>query len=217
MKYVLERGGDAVHAREYGATLDISSPIRRHESVAPSSSTSLSPTIVRRHAVGYRGDADRSLGMLPSASLGEIDAKTKSAARCSSRHARRPISQARASPTDAMISSFGMRCAIPSTWARSAQGRRDRSRAASGLRTADIKSEGTTAASTPDRRRDPQRIAEAARVSADVDRQKRSRSGDGLFRRKAILSAKRVLRAAEIRRRAERLAVDRTIEVFARE
>ena len=41
-----------------------------------------------------------SLGMLPSASLGETDPKTGSARRCTSRcTARRPISPARASPT----------------------------------------------------------------------------------------------------------------------
>ena len=63
-----------------------------------------------------------SLGMLPSASLGAADAQRHAAARCTSRcMARRPTSPARASPTRSPPSPASpCACAIPSTWATTA-------------------------------------------------------------------------------------------------
>ena len=59
-----------------------------------------------------------SLGMLPSASLGELDAKTSGARRCTSRcTVRRPISPARAWPTRSPCwRRSAWRCAIRSIW-----------------------------------------------------------------------------------------------------
>ena len=92
-----------------------------------------------------------SLGMLPSASLGEVDAKTKSATRCTSRcTARRRTSPARLGQSDRDDRLVRDGAALFLRYGRSRrQGRsRDRGGAGQGLRTADIKSEGTTAAST---------------------------------------------------------------------
>ena len=114
-----------------------------------------------------------SLGMLPSASLGEIDAKTKKrSALYEPVHGSAPdiAGKGLANPI-AMISSFGMALRYSFDMGALAD-KLDAAIAAvlaSGLRTADIKSEGTTAASDhADGRSDPEGIAEAARVTTRV-------------------------------------------------
>src|SRR5437899_3679548 len=93
-----------------------------------------------------------SLGMLPSASLGEVDSKTKTRkAMYEPVHGSAPdiAGKALANPI-AMISSFGMALRYSFDMGALAD-KVDAAIAAvlaSGLRTADIKSEGTTAAST---------------------------------------------------------------------
>jgi 3-isopropylmalate dehydrogenase len=93
-----------------------------------------------------------SLGMLPSASLGEVDAKTKKRRSLFEPvHGSAPdiAGQGLANPI-AMISSFGMALRYSFDMGALAD-KVDAAIAAvlaSGLRTADIKSEGTTAAST---------------------------------------------------------------------
>ena len=112
-----------------------------------------------------------SLGMLPSASLGEIDAKTKKRkALYEPVHGSAPdiAGKGIANPI-AMIASFGMALRYSFDMGALAD-KLDAAIAAvlaSGLRTADIKSEGTTAGEHhADGRSDPEGIAEAARVGA---------------------------------------------------
>ena len=127
-----------------------------------------------------------SLGMLPSASLGEIDAKTKKRRSLFEPvHGSAPdiAGKGLANPI-AMIASFGMALRYSFDMGELAD-KVDAAIAAvlaSGLRTADIKSEGTTAVEhLADGRGDLEGIAEAARVSADVASTKKARSRAGLF------------------------------------
>ena len=93
-----------------------------------------------------------SLGMLPSASLGETDDKTrKRKALYEPVHGSAPdiAGKGLANPI-AMIGSFAMACAIPSAWARrpTCIEKAIAAALAKGLRTADIKSEGATVVGT---------------------------------------------------------------------
>ena len=111
-----------------------------------------------------------SLGMLPSASLGEVDAKTKKRrALFEPVHGSAPdiAGKGLANPI-AMIASFGMALRYSFDMGALAD-KVDAAIAAvlaSGLRTADIKSEGTTAVQHhADGRGDPEGNAGAARVA----------------------------------------------------
>ena len=117
-----------------------------------------------------------SLGMLPSASLGEVDVKTKKRkALYEPVHGSAPdiAGKGLANPI-AMIASFGMALRYSFDMGALAD-KVDAAIAAvlaSGLRTADIKSEGTTPAQHhADGRSDPEGIAETARVSTACERE----------------------------------------------
>ena len=116
-----------------------------------------------------------SLGMLPSASLGEIDAKTKKRRSLFEPvHGSAPdiAGKGLANPI-AMISSFGMALRYSFDMGALAD-KIDAAIAAvlaSGLRTADIKSEGTTPVEyDADGRSNSEGIAEAARVASTHSR-----------------------------------------------
>ena len=138
--------------------------------------------------------------------------------------ARRRISQAQglANPI-AMIASFGM--ALRYSFDMGDARRQDRCRRSprcspSGLRTADIKSEGTTAVEHhADGRGDPERTADAARVSASQRYQKSPGREPGILHEAGGKSIQREPRriAAQVGRRVERLAVDRAVVVLAGE
>ena len=144
-----------VHGREYkDVSWSISWPIPRHDLVkAPKQfdvivTDNLFGDMLSDIAAMLTG----SLGMLPSASLGEIDAKTKKRRSLFEPvHGSAPdiAGKGLANPI-AMISSFGMALRYSFDMGALAD-KVDAAIAAvlaSGLRTADIKSEGTTVAST---------------------------------------------------------------------